>query len=259
MRNTVSVVASRRGQRRVYGALLAAAGLSVLSAAGARAADLPAYKAAPQLAPMVYNWTGLYFGANVGYSWGEANYDSVLAGIGTISRSEDMDGFIGGLQSGYNYQFGAWVVGFESDIQYSGQSGGATFPGILATTITTDQQLDWFGTSRTRFGYLVTPTVLLYGTAGVAYGQVKSNTTITALGLGSFTASFKDVKAGWTAGAGIEGAFHGGWSAKLEYLYMDFGETTNSFGSILAGQVGTETRHMTDNIVRVGLNRRWGG
>ena len=33
------------------------------------------------------------------------------------------------------------------------------------------------------------------------------------------------MKAGWTAGAGIAGAFGGGWSAKLDYLYVDLGKT----------------------------------
>jgi outer membrane immunogenic protein len=71
---------------------------------------------------------------------------------------------------------------------------------------------------------LWSPNVLLYGTAGVAYGQVKDTATITAPGA-SVTGTFKDVKAGWTAGAGVEGTIGGGWTAKLEYLYIDLGKT----------------------------------
>ena len=146
-------------------------------------------------------------------------------------------------------------VGFESDIQLSGQKGGATFPGVFApTTITTDESLDWFGTSRTRLGFLATPNVLLYGTAGVAFGQVKDDATVNTPGLGSFTASFKDVKAGWTAGVGVEAAFGGGWSGKLEYLYIDLGATSHSFGTIGLGTIATETRRTTDAIVRLGMN-----
>jgi outer membrane immunogenic protein len=236
---------------------LAATGLVVLAIDGASAADMPA-KAPPP--PPAYSWSGLYFGANIGYSWGAADFDAVLTGVGTISHSEDMNGVIGGIQSGYNYQFGRWVLGFETDIQLSGQKGGATFPGVVAlTTITTDERLDWFGTARTRFGFLATPNILLYGTAGVAYGQVKDSATVTTVGVGSFTASFKDVKAGWTAGAGIEAAFGGGWSAKVEYLYIDLGETVHTFGTIALGTIATESRRTTDNIVRVGANYRWGG
>ena len=240
-------------------AMLATTGLVVLATGDARAADLPRYKAPPP--PPLYSWSGLYLGVNIGYSWGEAKYDAVLTGVGTASRAEKMDGVIGGFQSGYNYQIGgAWVLGFETDIQLSGQKGGATFPGAIpGITITTDEKLEWFGTSRTRLGWLATPNILLYGTAGVAYGKVKDNATVTLVGVGSFTASFTDVKAGWTAGAGIEGAFGGGWSAKLEYLYIDLGKTEHTFGTIGLGVIATETRRTTDNIVRVGANYRWGG
>jgi outer membrane immunogenic protein len=239
--------------------MLAATSLVALAVGGARAADLPPAYKAPPVAP-AYSWTGLYVGANIGYGWGQAKYDATLTGIGAVSQSEDMDGVIGGLQSGYNYQMGNWVLGFESDFQLSGQRGGSTFPGIAAlTTITTDVELEWFGTSRTRIGFLATPNILLYGTGGVAYGKVSTSATVTTVGVGTLTASFEDVKAGWTVGAGIEGAFGGGWSAKLEYLYIDLGRTEHSFGTVALGTIATETRRTTDNIVRVGLNYRWGG
>ena len=135
--------------------LLTSVALTALFGGSAFAADLrPAYKAAP-LPPPVYSWTGIYWGVNVGYSWGEAKNDVTLLGVGTASSSRKMDGVIGGFQAGYNYQFGAWVWGFETDIQASGQKGGETFPGILPlTTVSTDHKLDWFGTSRSRLGFL---------------------------------------------------------------------------------------------------------
>ena len=239
--------------------MLAATSLVALAVGGARAADLPAAYKAPPIAP-AYSWNGLYVGANIGYGWGQAKYDATLTGIGTVSQSEDMDGVIGGVQSGYNYQMGNWVLGFETDFQFSGQQGGSTFAGVLAgATITTDESLKWFGTSRTRIGFLATPNILVYGTGGVAYGKVDDTATVTVAGVGSFTANFQDVKAGWTVGAGIEGAFGGGWSAKLEYLYIDLGRTEHTFGTVALGTIATETRRATDNIVRVGVNYRWGG
>src|SRR5262249_3715257 len=133
---------------------------------------------------------GMYWGANVGYGWGDARYDSALnasalgfipglagtAVAGTaISSSEKIDGVIGGVQTGYNYQFGAWVWGLETDFQGSGQKGGSTFARTFATVIgpipvsvTTDHKLEWFGTTRGRLGFLWSPNVLVYGTAGGA-------------------------------------------------------------------------------------------
>ena len=90
------------------------------------------------------------------------------------------------------------------------------------------------------------------------YGTVKDTATITAPGA-SVTGTFKDVKAGWTAGAGVEGTIGGGWTARLEYLYIDLGKTEQTLATPALGQVISETRRFTDNIVRVGFNYRWGG
>jgi outer membrane immunogenic protein len=232
-------------------ALLAATTGALFAANGARAADLP-YKTLPP--PPVYSWSGLYIGANVGYSWGSMDYDATITGVGTKSRSQTINGAIGGVQSGYNVQFGMWVFGFESDIQFSGEKGSSTFPGALVgITITTDENLLWFGTSRSRIGFLATPNILIYGTGGLAYGQVK-DTAVASSALGSVTTTFKDVKAGLAIGGGVEAAFGAGWSGKLEYLYIDLGKTEHTFAA-----VASETWHTTDNIVRIGLNYRWGG
>jgi outer membrane immunogenic protein len=262
--------------------LLAGAAVATLLAGSANAADLrrpaPAYTPPP-----AYSWNGFYWGGNIGYSWGQAKYDTAtsvtnlgvtLTGNAT-SVSQKIDGVIGGLQAGYNYQFGGWVWGWETDFQGSGQKGGSTLTGTLATaigpvpaTLTTDHKLEWFGTARSRLGFLWGPTVLVYGTAGVAYGRVKDSAALS-VGAAPVTAaaiaSFRDVKTGWTAGAGIEGALGGGWSAKLEYLYIDLGkaELTNATAVTVAGRgtvvvSDTQSLRTTDNIVRVGLNYRWG-
>jgi outer membrane immunogenic protein len=237
--------------------LLATTAIVLLAGASANAADMrarPAY--APP--PPVYTWTGLFWGVNIGYSWGESKYDAAFGGVGSVSLSEDIDGVIGGGQTGYNYQFGAWVWGFESDIQASGQKGGSTYAGVLPlTTITTDRKLEWFGTSRSRLGFLWSPNVLVYGTAGVAYGQVKNSATRSVTGIGTATHTFKDVKAGYAVGGGVEGAFGGGWSVKVEYLYIDLGKTEETNVGPVVGAFATETVRTTDNIVRVGLNYKW--
>jgi outer membrane immunogenic protein len=263
--------------------LLATTAFVALAAGSANAADMavrPAY--AP---PPAYSWNGWYIGGTIGYSWGNAKYDSTtsatalgvpLAGT-SISESQKIDGVIGGVQTGYNYQFGGWVWGWETDFQGSGQKGGSTFNGSLATivgpvplTVTTDHKLEWFGTARSRLGFLWGQNVLVYGTAGIAYGQVKDTANLN-VGAAPVTAgaiaTFKDVKAGYTVGAGVEGALGGGWSAKLEYLYIDLGKTEQTaattvnvagVGTVIAAN-SSQTFRTTDNILRVGLNYKWGG
>src|SRR5215475_12042258 len=103
---------------------LATTAFVVLAAASAQAADMyarPAYTPPAPPAP-VYTWTGMYWGANVGYSWGQSKNDATgsLIGFNTnVTESQNVDGVIGGVQTGYNYQFGTWVFGLETDIQAS--------------------------------------------------------------------------------------------------------------------------------------------
>ena len=265
--------------------LLAGAALVALFGGSAVAADVrarpaPAYAPPP---PPAYSWNGWYIGGNIGYSWGQAKNDSAASttNLGVVvtgtalSESQKIDGVIGGVQTGYNYQFGGWVWGWETDFQGSGQKGGSTLTGVLITgvgpvpaTLVTDHKLEWFGTARSRLGFLWGQNVLVYGTAGIAYGQVKDSAALS-VGVAPVTAAaiatFKDVKAGYTVGAGIEGALGGGWSAKLEYLYIDLGKTELTSAAAVTAPVGTlatnttQTLRTTDNIVRVGLNYKWGG
>ena len=260
---------------RAKSALLSTA-IAVVFSTGAFAADLPvrgpAYRAPP---PAYSSWTGYYFGGNIGYSWGRSENNvrvtglpPVLFGLPTASLAagdrdhQDVDGVIGGFQSGYNWQVGQWVMGMESDLQASGQKGDTRYCGLGGTTcavasIDASHRLSWFGTARSRLGMLVTPSTLLYGTGGVAYGQVKSDYTLNLANVPFATANFKDVKAGWTLGAGVEFAITGNWSTKLEYLYMDLGK--NEITARVGGVTTTFERKLTDHIARVGVNYRFGG
>ncbi|MGH6683603.1 MAG: outer membrane protein [Pseudolabrys sp.] len=230
--------------RRLVFALLA----STLFIGAAAAADLPVkapvYKA-PVMAP-VYNWTGFYIGANIGYSWGRQDVDAVG---GVPLGNPNIDGVIGGGQIGYNWQMNQLVLGIEADIQASGQKGDGTFvpgPAALALpTITFTDKLDWFGTVRGRVGYAM-DRWLPYVTGGWAYGggSISGSTSTPTTFSGSTTYS------GWTIGGGLEYAFMNNWSVKAEYLYIDFGNGPTVNGAIVGGR-------MTDNIARLGVNYRF--
>jgi outer membrane immunogenic protein len=268
-----------------------------ISAAGALAADLgtPVYKA-PIAAPIaVYDWTGFYVGLNGGYSWGKSsNTYNVTLPATIASQSQSMNGWVFGGQAGYNWQFSRnWVFGLEGDINATGQDGTAALApfttvttvvppvGALAlptttTTTTTaasfEERLPWLATVRGRLGVQPLDGVLLYATGGLAVGNVKSTatvttTTTTTLSFGTppaptaagFSSSSSTTKAGWTIGTGIEGSIGGNWTAKLEYLYVDLGTVSNSFVGVGAFSPLTVSSHVTDNIVRVGVNYRFGG
>ncbi|CAN3990041.1 outer membrane protein [Methylocystis bryophila] len=175
------------------------------------------------------------------------------------NQTGNAGGVIGGLQVGYNFQFNpSIVVGVETDFQ--GSSLGGNGPGnysiypspfvnptsgalndVLVPVAAINGGrlgLDYIGTVRGRAGWLFTPTLLVYGTAGFAYGGV------SAWGQ-------SNIRTGWTAGGGLEWMFAPNWSAKVEYLYADLssGGQTGGFGWNWGYHF-----HPQVNIVRAGVN-----
>jgi outer membrane immunogenic protein len=236
------------------------------------AADLPIYKAPPPSAG--YDWTGFYVGGNVGYSIGRTRTTSSIArandpdrnfllGIFTLSPA----GAAAGFQVGYNRQIGAWVIGVEADWQWSGQKDSAchvlcvTSPGN-PFSLTLEQRMKWFGTARGRIGY-AWDRALWYVTAGGAWARIDDDFTLfQAAPQMTEIASASHTKAGWVIGGGVETGLAAGWSAKLEYLFMNFGNVTNDFSTPeLAAAGGTSFPTSSDirnHAVRFGLNYRFG-
>jgi outer membrane immunogenic protein len=252
---------------RIFIGIAAIASLTT-SALAADLAPRP-YTKAPVYVDPGYNWTGFYVGGNIGYSWGTSRDTStVLSGAGALlftgTDRSNLNGVVGGGQAGYNWQTQNWVLGLEADIQGTGEKGSrafAYFPAgfniaVLAPVpVSLSQKIDWFGTVRARAGVLVSPKVLLYVTGGLAYGEVDSNETIGVLpGL-----STNNTNVGWTVGAGIEGVVAGNWTAKLEYLYVDLGTVSGSFTPVVGGVTSSYSSRITDNVLRVGLNYKFGG
>jgi len=147
----------------------------------ALAADLPArVTKAPALVSPAYDWSGFYLGVHAGYTFGEddtvsttgqaaANILNVAGGARPGRVSLDRDGFIGGGQIGYNWQFTPnWVFGLETDISYvdvRNDTNVVTIPlsGIGSLNNTFRTRMEYFGTVRARIGYAWDRT-LVYAT-----------------------------------------------------------------------------------------------
>ncbi len=261
-------------KRLLLAPLLAAAGV-----ASAQAADLPVkapvYKAPALAVPP--SWTGFYVGVNAGYGFGSVsdtmNVVPPIAGVpfNTLDASNDLNGFIGGGQIGYNYQItpNSWVAGIEADVQYTHFRGSDTINGIDPRvriggpfTYTQDQRVDWLATIRGRLGW--TPgdhTFLFYATGGLAVGGVKASNSLSTTSLGAtftWTGDSSETRAGWTVGGGIEARIAQNWTAKVEYLFYDLGHLNVTGTSIPATAVVTNTDfEFRGNIVRAGLNYRF--
>jgi outer membrane immunogenic protein len=225
--------------RRVFGAgLLALIGLTGTAFAADLSAPLPTTKA--PIPASTINWSGFYVGVNAGGGWyggngfvGGGNVESLVPATSLINvpstASRTAAGFTAGGLAGYNFQFGSFVLGAETDFNdfnsRSDRSGSTSIlccetfvpepivpPSVVPTDLPSRQtppvpsffppgihpgffhfpvfvpvyatetlshasrsQLDWFGTARVRFGYVPTPRLLVYGTGGLAYGEVQGN------------------------------------------------------------------------------------
>ena len=230
--------------------------LSLLAlGAPARAADLPPV---PQLPPLEAEplWTGFYAGLNVGGAFGSSRNAFTLAGFGLPSFATSLDGVIGGGEAGYNWQTGPWVLGLEANFEGSGLSGGRNAPclpslcGAFAASYS--QRLSWFGTLRPRIGYAL-GNWLFYATGGGALGQVETN---AAAAVGPFVAADRrgGTRDGWTVGGGVEVALAPGWSAKIEYLYLDLGSRTTTY--LLTPPISNASR-LSANVITTGVNYRF--
>jgi outer membrane immunogenic protein len=229
---------------------LASAAISAMVFAGsASGADLPAampvYKAPPM--PSAFNWSGFYLGVEGGGAWGRSQQSS---GGPALTNTFNTDGGLIGGTYGTNWQFGSWVLGLESDaswVDLRGTTSELVNPGFTAET----RQL-YLGTNRGRVGY-ATDHWLIYGTGGFADTLIEASSTGP---LGSVSQT--KYRLGWTAGGGVEWAFAPKWSAKIEYLYTDFGSSTAYLNPVPAGFVGRGGGvSFNENIVRVGINYQY--
>lgn len=209
-------------------ALLAA----VMIVRPAAAADLPV-KAPYGVSDVGFTWTGWYAGINAGYGFGKTSWAS-----GAISTGDfDVKGFVAGGQLGYNWQYGRFVYGIESDLDYSAIKGSTS----VAACAGCETKNTWLGSTRARVGYAY-DRWLPYITGGLAYGGIKLN----APGL-----SETKTRIGWDLGVGVEYAFYANWTARVEYLYTDLGKTNCGFCA-----AGTDVK-FNANLIRAAVNYRF--
>jgi outer membrane immunogenic protein len=206
-----------------------------------QAADLPApsYKAPAYVAPaLTSTWTGFYLGVNAGYGFGKSRWD--IPAFAATTGDFNVKGAMAGGTFGYNYQTGTWVWGLEGDIDASWMKGSNT--NLCVPECETKNT--WLGTARARIGYAGWSNWLPYFTGGAAFGDIKATQGVK---------TFSKTNVGYALGAGVEYAFRGPWSAKLEYLYADLGKATCD-----ATVCGTEVDvKFKTNIIKLGVNYRF--
>lgn len=247
--------------------LLLAAAAAVTLAAPAQAADMPV-KAPPVVAAAVYSWTGFYIGGHVGYAWGRSTTvanppDALDCGNNVCpfeSVSHKVRGAFGGGHAGYNWQSNALVVGIELEGGYLGVRGSGFSP------ITPDHffstRYGAYGALTGRFGVAYDRT-LFYGKAGGVLVRIRNEA------IDDFPGNDPDhyglsrrARWGFAAGGGVEHAFAGNWTARVEYLYMGFRDVrVFDLGDGLGAVSPPSPYDFRDHLhtVRFGLSYKFGG
>jgi len=225
--------------------ILATVLFSFAATGAALASDLPPPRAPPPRAPAVYapvpvyNWTGFYIGINGGWGFGHSDWTNNITGA-TTGNFNINGGLIGGTV-GANWQFDSWVLGLEGDFDGSWIDGKSSAVGCAVVRCETKNK--WLATFRGRFGYAA-DRVLVYLTGGGAFGDIVANTTVNWQ---------SENEAGWTAGAGIEGAFTNNWTARVEYLFVDLQHATFTPST----PPGPITVKFNANLIRFGVDYKF--
>lgn len=235
--------------RKTVKAIAALASFVALTAAPALAADMAVRARAPAPAPAPYdpgvNWTGFYIGGNGGGAWATTSDNNSFFGVSSTGNFH-ISGAVGGFQAGYNYQIAQWVLGLETDYDFSNVKGN-TSAGLCGGVVCTIENT-WVGTTRGRVGYAV-GNWLPFVAAGVSYGNVHIQDSAGAVHAGT-------TRTGWTAGGGIEYALARNWSVRAEYLYIDLGSDGVPC-AIGAVSCGTSTQPFSESVVRGVVNYRF--
>src|SRR5258708_234015 len=222
----------------------------LLSAGAVQAADMP-LKAPPRAAPYYSDWTGFYVFGFGGYSWGQISPNHI--DLDPVPNPKPKAGVFG-FGGGYNWQYGAWLGGVEVDYGFSDEKEHQRFTGCsdvvtraelsCRVSVGLNSKIDALGSARLRVGYLFTPNLLAFGTAGLAWGRAKVDVNFDD----EFSLISKTNLFGWVAGGGLEYKLFDHVRIRGEYLHYDFGSTGYAFQPLVT--INAKTR---DDVARGAL------
>jgi outer membrane immunogenic protein len=246
-------------------------------AQGAQAAD-HSVQASPFFLPPVNatpDWSGPYIGFNGGYGFGSGSVTGsffgpiVAAGepLGFSTAGNPVGAVFGG-QVGYNWQYGHFVVGGETDLNWVGAKSTFTptsnLFGCGPCAVSATNELNWMATFRARGGYAF-DNLFLFGTAGLALGGIDDHWGLGFVGGGTPAFSdtqfrFQGVRSGFIYGGGAEYALNGSWRVRFDVMHVDFGTVSATYiGPTTFVLPGTFTTnfHNSATLGHLALSYRW--
>lgn len=241
------------------------------------------------------DWNTFYAGVSAGAAFGDTGVSTVVDCIfGAVLCAPDIQedngawieevgsgrgngtAWIGGAFIGWNWQAGRLLLGVEGDVSAMpldisvGGTAQTVNEGLYnegipsVFTMMTTVSTDWLATTRGRIGFLPTPGLLLYGTAGLAATELTVTNSFrdnfdNGVGTGNREYSRNSqFRTAFVVGGGAEWAFAERWTLRTEYLFTDLGSISTTGISTYLPQVPnsnpiTSTADLRVHIVRLGL------
>src|SRR5262245_40947559 len=207
---------------------------TALISAPALAADLGRAPVRPVVAPVpLFTWTGFYIGGHFGGGFGNKDWEFVNVGGIPLAppfpaTSHDVSGLLAGGQVGFNWQTGMFVFGVEGEASWADINGSSTCPNPLASC---ESNIVWLASITGGVG-VACDRALVYVKGGWAWAGDRH---FVPFG-NAFDERTGDVtRSGWTIGGGLEYSFAPNWSAKIEYMFTDFGNEDRDFHRVATG------------------------
>lgn len=218
------------------------------------------------------DWRGIYLGSTIGGAFAHFNQKTqtqagsvldvtqadVINGAG--QQSLRPNGFVTGVEGGYNWQYKQWVFGLEGDVQSlsvdaTTNSGALKPPGFGQYVLTSYGNNIWLFTARPRIGWL-TNYGLVYATGGLAVTWLESDFLFSTDFGGFESKRVRQWKSGYVVGAGVETGLTDHVSMKFEYLLTKYGKTNaaDMNEQLPPGQRFQNSVQLNENIFRVGFS-----
>jgi len=259
--------------------LCSAATVALVSASSADAADVT-----PLWSPTQYNWNGFYAGVVAGAAWGQYDPRTATVGDGYLDAANAAavtaagtqtirtNGFVAGIEGGYNWQSGRWLFGLEADLEAvhlldQTNSGGIPYPAAVPPggapgsvfTVFSSAQTDWLLTARPRIGFVAPNNWLFYATGGLAVTRLHTDIAFVDNVFAEESRKVDTTKVGYAVGGGIEAPLTNRLSVKADYLHVGFGNTAgpstaNNLLPTFPAQLFTHSSDLKADIFRIGLN-----
>ena len=165
-------------------------------------------------------WTGFFLGGVGGY--GTAHFDMSVPATFAPGTTPNGNGWVGGIVVGYSHQIGVFVGGLEVDFMAGTIEANKAFPALVDSTAwNISSNFGTLASLRGRAGVAMGP-VLVYATAGGAWGNVQSDIAVIDTGALVARGVATTNHFGWVAGAGAELALTPHWVIRGEWLHYEF-------------------------------------